>query len=122
MFDLARALNVDAVETVHQNVGDGGIFEQRLQRTQAEDLVENLARQSSALVITERDGFAADRVTDNDQDFISSRVAGSLAQFFQVEAVENLAVQVSFYLLVLGALGVLQIGHNVFDRLTPTPT
>jgi hypothetical protein len=31
-------------------------------------------------------------------------------------------VQVSFYLLVLGALGVLQIGHNVLDRLTPTPT
>ena len=41
-FKFSSALHVDPVETIHQDVGDGWIFEQRFQRAEAEDLVQNL--------------------------------------------------------------------------------
>jgi len=91
--------HIDFVKAVDQNVGDGGIFEQRLQRAQAENLVEDLARQAFALGKAERHNFGVDRVAYNDQHFVARRIAGGLAQFLQIEAVEDLAVQVGFDLL-----------------------
>ena len=112
-FEFAGALDVDPVEAVDQNVGDGGVFEQRLERTEAEDFVENFARQALALGEAERNDFAVDRVANEDENFFAGGVAGGAAEFFQVEAVEDLAMQVGFYLLVLGALEGLQICHNL---------
>ena len=60
-FEFAGAFDVDPVEAVDQNVGDGGIFEQRLERAEAEDFVENFARQPLAFGEAERNGFAVDR-------------------------------------------------------------
>jgi len=37
---LAAAFDVDVIETIYQNVADGGVFEQGFQRTEAEDFVE----------------------------------------------------------------------------------
>src|ERR1039457_5436194 len=48
-FQFAGAFDVDTVEAVDQNVGNGGIFEQRLERAEAEDFVKDLARQLFAL-------------------------------------------------------------------------
>ena len=55
---LARAFHVDSIKTVHQNVGNGWIFEQRFERAQAEDFVQNLPRQPFPLGEAERHGFA----------------------------------------------------------------
>ena len=96
-----------------------GIFEQRLERAQAEDFVEDFARQALALGKAERNGFAVDRVADQDEDFFARRIAGGAAEFFQVEAVEDFAVQVGFDLLVLAALEGLQIGHVISWLLLP---
>ena len=38
---FATPLHVDAVRRGHQNVADGGVLEQRFQRTEAEDLIED---------------------------------------------------------------------------------
>ena len=111
-FELAGALHVDPVEAVDQDVGNGGVFEQRLERAEAEDFVENFAREPFALGKAEGHDFAVDRIADDDQHFIARRVARSLAQFFQVEAVEDLAMQVGFDLLVIGALERLKICHR----------
>ena len=45
----AGALDVDVVEAVDHDVADGGILEQRLQRAEAEDLVEDLLDELLAL-------------------------------------------------------------------------
>ena len=82
------------------------IFEQRFERTEAEDFVENFAGQTFAFGEAERHGLAVDRVADEDEDFLARGVAVGAAEFFQIEAVEDFAMQVGFYLLVFGALEV----------------
>ena len=111
-FELAGTFHVDLVVTVDQDVGDGRIFEQWFQRTQAEDFVENFARQTFAFGEAERNGFAVDRVAYQQQNFFASGVAGGAAQFFQVETVEDLAMKIGFDLLVLGPFEGLQIRHK----------
>ena len=49
-FDqFAGALDVDVVEAVDQDIADGGIFEQRFERAQAEDFVEHFFDEALAL-------------------------------------------------------------------------
>ena len=115
-LEFAGALDVDAVEAIDQDVGDGRILEQRFERTEAEDFVQDFARQALALGEAERNGFAVDRVADQDQDFFARRIAGGPSEFFQVETIEDLAVQVGFDLLVFGSLEGLQIRHVTFRR------
>ena len=113
-LQLARSLHIDSVEPVDQDVGNGGVLEQRFERPKTKNLVKNLARQALALGKAQGDGFALDRIANDDEDFVASGIAG-LAQFFQVETVEDLAVQVRFYLLVIGALEGLQIRLGALD-------
>ena len=103
-FQFAAAFDVHAVEAVDENIGNGGILEQRFERAQTEDLVEDLARQLLALGETQRDGLAVHGTADEDENFFARRISGRAAKFFQVEAVEDLAMQVGFDLLVLAAL------------------
>ncbi len=112
-FELAAALDVDAVEAIDEDVGDGGVFEQRFERAEAEYLVEDLARQLLALSETERDSFAVDGTADEDENFLARRISGGAAKFFQVEAVEDLAMQVRLYLLVFAAFEGLEISHKI---------
>jgi hypothetical protein len=53
-FKLAGALDVDPVEAVDENVGNGVVLEQRFERAKAEDFVEDFARQALALGEAER--------------------------------------------------------------------
>ena len=47
-FEFAALFHVHPVKAVDQNVGDGQIFQQLFQRAQAEDFVENFARETLA--------------------------------------------------------------------------
>ncbi len=110
-FQFAGALDVDAVEAVDENVGDGRILEERFERAEAENFVENLARQLLALGKAERHGLAVDRTADEDKNFFARGIAGGAAEFFEVETVEDLAMQVRLDLLVVAAFKGLEIGH-----------
>ena len=113
-FKFAGALDVDPVEAVDQNVGDGVVLEQRFERTEAEDFVEDFAGEAFAFGEAERNGFVVDGVADEDEDFFAGGVAVGAAEFFEIQAVEDFAMQVGFYLLVLAVLeGLLQISHTV---------
>ena len=112
-FQFAAALDVDLVEAVDEDVGDARIFEQRLERAKAEDFVENLAGQAFAFGKAEGHGFAVDRVADQDQNFLARGLAVGAAEFLQIEAVEDLAMEVGLYLLVFGPLELLQICHGI---------
>ncbi len=110
-FELAGALDVDAVKAVDEDVGDGGVLEQRLERAEAEDLVEDFAGEALALGEAEGNRLAVHRIANEDENFFAGGVAGGAAEFFEVEAIEDLAVQVGFYLLVFAALEGLKVGH-----------
>ena len=112
-LEFSSAFYVNLVVAVDQDVGDGRILEQWLQRTQAENLVQNFARQTLAFGEAERNRLAVDRVADQQQNFFASRGARCAAQFFQVQPVENLAMKIGFDLLVLGSFEGLQIRHNI---------
>src|SRR5258708_15144806 len=116
-FQLAGALDVHLVEPVHQNVGDGVVLEQGLERAETEDLIEDFARQALALGKAEGNDLAVDRVADESEHFLAGRISGGATQFFQIETIEDLAVQVGLYLLVLAVLEGLQIGHKVLYAL-----
>ena len=120
-FQLARALNVNPVIAVDQNVGDGVVFEQRLERAEAENFVEDFARQPLALGKAERNDLAVDRIPDEDKNFFTRCISSAAAQFFQIKTVENLAMQVRLYLLVFAALEGLQIGHKILYGLKQRP-
>ncbi len=98
-----------------------GSLSKRLQRAEAEDFVENFARQALAFGKAERNGFAVDGVADQDKNFFAGCVAGGAPEFFQVEAVQDLAMQVGLYLLVIASLEGLQICHRGLDRLKQRP-
>ena len=101
-LQLSGAFYVYAVEAIDQDVGDSGVFEQWLQRSQTKDLVQNLTGQTFAFGKAQRHGLAVDGVPDQDEHFIPRRIAGRPAQFFQVQAIKDLTVQVGFDLLVFG--------------------
>ena len=93
-FQLAGALDVNLIEAIDQNVGDGVVLEQGFERTEAEDLVEDLAGQALALGKTEGNDFAVDRGPDEDENFFAGLITGGAAQFLEIKAIEDLAVQV----------------------------
>ena len=111
-LSFAGAFHVNLVVAVDQDVGDGRVFEQRLERTQAENLIQNFARQTFAFGEAERNRFAVHGVADQQQHFFASRRARCAAQFFQVQPVENLAMKIRLDLLVLGSFEGLQIRHS----------
>ena len=103
-FEFSGALDVNPVVAVDENVGDGVVLEQRLERTEAEDFVEDFAREAFAFGEAERDDFIVDGVADEDENFFAGGIAVGAAEFFEIEAVEDFAMQVGFYLLVFAVL------------------
>ncbi len=88
------------------------VLEQRLERTEAEDFVEDFARKAFAFGEAERNDFVVDRIANENQDLFAGGIAVGAAEFFQIETVQDLAVQVGFYLLVLAVLESLKMSHK----------
>src|SRR5208282_2750574 len=91
------------IDAIDENVGDRRILEQGFEGAEAEDFIENFARQLLAFGKAERNGLAVHGTADEDENFFPSRVAGGATEFFEIEAIENLAMQVRLNLLVLAA-------------------
>src|SRR4029077_16998924 len=111
-FQLAGALDVDPVKAVYEDVGDARVLQQRFQRAESKNLVENLAGQPFAFRKTEGNCLGADGAPDQNENFIAGGRAVGAAQFLEVETVEDLPVKIGFYLLVLATLEGLQISHE----------
>ena len=84
---------------VHQDVGDLGILDQRLQRSQAEDLVQHLADQRLTLVEVERDHLLGDQVVDHLPDRLDDLVPAHPVQTGEVEPLDQPAVDPALDLL-----------------------
>ena len=82
-FKLSGALNVYPVEAVDQNIGDGVVFEQRFERTEAEDLIENFAGETFAFGEAERNGFVVDCIADENENFFAGGIAVRACRVFR---------------------------------------
>ena len=97
---FAAAFHVDQVRRGHQNVGDGGILQQRLERAETEDLVENFFDDAVLFHQAERRLLFFHQLGDGGADFRAHPLAGHRGERFQVDAVQQLAVERELQLLV----------------------
>ena len=90
---------------VDQDVGDRRVLEQRLERAEAEQLVEDVADQLLALGMVERVVLLGQLLGDDVADFGLDLLARHLVERLQVDEVEQPLVKLDLELGVLVALG-----------------
>ena len=84
---------------VDQDVGDLGVLHQRLERAQAEDLVQHLADQRFPLLEVERDRLLGDEVVDHLADRLDDLLPLELVEVRQVEPLDQPPVDPALDLL-----------------------
>ena len=106
-LSCAAALNINGVEGVDQDVADGFVLQQLLERAQAEDFIEDFLGDAVALGRAEGDALLTDNLLNESEELLLAG-AGLLgfAQFFQVETIDQFGVDGRFeFLLFLFAQG-----------------
>ena len=101
-FEQALALDVDLLVAVDQNVGDGRVLQQRLERAQAEDLVQNLFGDLLLFERAEQRRLVVDQRDDRLAHFGAHALVVDGRQRFEVDLVQQLAVKRELQLLVFG--------------------
>ncbi len=96
------ALHVDLLVAVHQDVGDGAVLEQRLERSQPEDLVQHLGGDPLLLGGGQQVRLFVHHGQHRLPHFGADAVVVDARQRLQIDALQQLAVQREFQLLVLG--------------------
>ena len=97
---FAAALHVDQLRRGDQDVADGGILQQRLERAQAEDFIQNLFDDAVFFHQAERRLLFFHQLGDGGADFRADALAGHGGEGLQVDPVQQLAVQRELQLLV----------------------
>ena len=105
LLELAVALDVDLVVAVDQDVGDRRIAQQRLERPEAEQLVEDVRDQRLALEQAERrrGALALDHPDDQAPDLRLGLLALHPREPVEVQPVQQLLVDAALQLLVVRA-------------------
>src|ERR1019366_8761592 len=96
----AGALDIYLSVRVHQDVVDGGILEQRLQRPQAKDFLQHLPRQAVSLGGTERRLQVHDEVLNYLLYLRPRPDILERSEFLQIDLAQQLAMQGGFQFLV----------------------
>ena len=93
-FELAFALDVDLIRLVDQDVRDARIGEQRLERPEAEELVEDVGDERFALEQAERNGLrlGVEQPDDQPADLGLGLRPADAVQAIEIEAVQQRAV------------------------------
>jgi hypothetical protein len=102
-FDAPFALDEHLVVAVHEDVGDLGILEQRFDRPQTEQLVEDVDRHRLALVEAERRGLrlGLEQRLDQPADLGLGLLAPHPREALEVEPIEQLLVDPALDLLIV---------------------
>src|SRR5579863_5486067 len=80
------------VLAVHEYVGDGGIAEQRFQRTKTKDLIEQIALNLLLFVKAERHLLAADDLVDHGGDCLPRLASVDARQLLEIELGDQAAM------------------------------
>jgi hypothetical protein len=92
------ALDVDVLVGVDQDVVDRRVAQDRLERSEAEHLIDELAVQDIALSHADRHAFFAEQLVDERLDLAFGARAVRAGERFEVEAVQQLLVNVGLEL------------------------
>ena len=94
------ALDVDLAGGVHQDVGDLRVAEQRLDRSEAVHLVEDLLAQVLAVAVAERDGELAEQLRDRRPQLVLGLVQVHAGEVGEVDPVEQQAMDAKLQVLI----------------------
>ena len=97
LLQLPEALDEAAPMGVDENVGDGRILQQRLERPIAGHLGDDLVRESVELLLIERQAFAANVVADISANLLCKFVRRHLLERRQIELVDDALVQLELF-------------------------
>ena len=100
-FELSTALHVDVLIGVDQDVAHARIAKQRLERTEAEHLVDHVTEDDLALGHAERRPFLGNEIEQQRANLRFRARAFGGGQRLEVQAVQQLAMNVRFQLEVL---------------------
>ena len=104
-LDAAAALHEHVLVRVDEDVADSRVAQQRLERTEAEDVVDELAEQPFTLAEADRDVLFAQQLAEERTDFALRPAPVGLGQRLEVQPVEQLAMNVRLQLGVLARHG-----------------
>ena len=99
-FEDARALDVDPFGAVHKNVAYGRILEQRFQRTETEDLGQNLKRKSLFLRTAKRCLQIRRQFLNYRVHLTSGLVVGLRCHFLQIDVFQQFAMDSDLQVLI----------------------
>ena len=119
-FEQAAPLHVDLLVGVDQNVGDGGILQQRLQRPQAEHFVQHFVADLLFFERAEQRRLGVDQRDHRLAHFAAHALVVDGGQRFQVDLVHQLAVQGELQLLIFGLQRSLGLAAVLEQALFPT--
>ena len=114
-LELAGPLDVDLLERVDQDVVDGRVAQQRLERPEAEHLVDDVAKDRLALRHAERRAFLGDQLEEQRPDLaLRARAVGGRERL-EVQPVQQLLVNRGLQLDILRAQ--LRLGLGPMRRI-----
>ena len=99
-FEQTPALHVHLLVPVNENVGDGRVLQQRLERTQAENLVQDLLADLLALKRAQQRLLAVHERDDRLPHFRADALVVDCGQRLQVDLVQQFAVKRELQFLV----------------------
>ena len=99
-FQHSRAFDVHLLVAVHQNVVDGGILQQRFQRAQSENLIQNFQGKALALAAAHRGLQIRDQVLNHGQGLGPGAFVAHRGHPFQVHLVQQVAVHAGLQFLI----------------------
>jgi hypothetical protein len=88
--EFAVAFDVDLVIAVDEDIGDGGFLEERLERTEAEDFIEDLFDHLVGFGGGHGNAFVFEEAFDDAADFGADAILGQGGDFFEVEDADEL--------------------------------
>src|SRR5918994_1987905 len=101
-FELALALDVHVLVGVDQDVAHRGVAQQRLERAQPEDFVDDVGEEGLALAHAERGAFLGDQLEEQRPNLRFGARAVRGCERLEVQAVQQLSVNVGLELEVPG--------------------
>jgi hypothetical protein len=98
-LDPPAALDVNLVETVHQDVADAQVLQQRLERPETERLVHHLVHEAFLVVGVEQALLVLAQLADDLADLLSDGLGGEHLEVLEVQPLDELLVDADFELL-----------------------
>src|SRR5215470_8255111 len=95
-FENAAPFYVDNFRGVNQNVRDGWIGEQRLERSQAKDLIKNLSSDFLAFRQSQRGVFALQHFADDLGNLVASRLFPKPVKVLKLYLIKDFCVKFCF--------------------------